>query len=185
MPSTVSDSVGARLARCGQGARELVETAAVIGARVSPSLLAAVHPGASSPVDAVLASGMLIPDGPDLRFRHELVRMAVDGAIAPHRRSDLHVRLLAALEDLGNADPALLAHHAEGAGNAGAVLLHAPAAAQRSSELGAHREAAAQYARALRFAGESDPQVLVQDRGGSSGRRDGYRHPTWVTGWAI
>jgi DNA-binding CsgD family transcriptional regulator/tetratricopeptide (TPR) repeat protein len=159
VPSTVSDAVGARLARCSQGARELVETAAVIGARVSPALLAAVHPGASSPADEVLATGMLIPDGADVRFRHELVRMAVDGGIAPHRRMGLHVRLLAALEDLGDADPALLAHHAEGAGHAEAVLRHAPAAAQRSSELGAHREAAAQYARALRFAGESDPQV--------------------------
>jgi predicted ATPase len=63
VPSTVSDAVGARLARCSQGARELVETAAVIGARVSPALLAAVHPGASSPADEVLATGMLIPDG--------------------------------------------------------------------------------------------------------------------------
>ncbi|HEX6933885.1 MAG TPA: LuxR C-terminal-related transcriptional regulator, partial [Streptosporangiaceae bacterium] len=159
VPPTVSDAVGARLARCSASARELVETAAVTGARVSPSLLAAVHADASSPADEVLATGMLIPDGADLRFRHELVRMAVDAGIAPHRRTELHVRLLTALEELGDADPALLAHHADGAGNTDAVLRHAPEAARRSSELGAHREAAAQYARALRFAGESDPHV--------------------------
>src|SRR5262249_62150517 len=34
-------------------------------------------------------------------------------------------------------------------------------AAGRSSELGAHREAAAQYSRALRFAGSADPATLA------------------------
>jgi DNA-binding CsgD family transcriptional regulator/tetratricopeptide (TPR) repeat protein len=87
--------------------------------------------------------------------------MAVDAGIAPHRKTDLHVRLLAALEAAGDADPAVLAHHAEGAGDAAAVLRHAPEAAKRSSELGAHRAAAAQYARALRFASESGAAVLA------------------------
>jgi DNA-binding CsgD family transcriptional regulator/tetratricopeptide (TPR) repeat protein len=161
VPPTVTDAVGARLARCSASARDLVETAAVIGARVQPTLLSSVHPDADSPADQCLQTGILIPDGSDLRFRHELVRMAVDAGIAPHRKTDLHVRLLTALEEAGDADPALLAHHAEGAADAVAVLRHAPAAARRSSELGAHREAAAQYARALRFAGDSGPDVLA------------------------
>ena len=50
------------------------------------------------------------------------------------------------------ADLARLAHHAESAGDSDAVLEFAPAAGARASALGAHREAAAQYARALRFA---------------------------------
>jgi len=161
VPATVRDAVGARLARCSPGAREIVETAAVIGARVQPALLSSVHPQADSPADQCLQTGMLVPDGADLRFRHELVRMAVDAGIAPNRKTDLHVRLLTALEEAGSADPALLAHHAEGAADAAAVLRHAPHAARRSSELGAHREAAAQYARALRFAGDSGPEVLA------------------------
>ena len=45
-----------------------------------------------------------------------------------------------------------MAFHAEGAGDGPAVLRYAPAAARRAAELGAHREAAAQYERALRFA---------------------------------
>jgi hypothetical protein len=39
------------------------------------------------------------------------------------------------------------------------VLRHAPQAAKRSSELGAHRETAAQFARALRYANPSDLEV--------------------------
>jgi len=79
--------------------------------------------------------------------------MAVEAGIAPHRKSELHSRLLAALEQQSLADPALLAHHAEGAADGDAVLRHAPEAARRSSALGAHRESAAQYERALRFTG--------------------------------
>ena len=100
-------------------------------------------------------------DGPGLRFRHELVRMAVEASIPPHRTAELHKRLLTALEDRGGADPALLAHHAEGAADAPAVRRHAPEAARRSAALGAHREAAAQFERALRFAAGADDATLA------------------------
>ena len=98
---------------------------------------------------------------PGLRFRHELVRMAVEASIPPHRTAELHKRLLTALEDRGGADPALLAHHAEGAADAAAVRRHAPEAARRSAALGAHREAAAQFERALRFAAGADDATLA------------------------
>ena len=50
----------------------------------------------------------------------------------------------------------MLAHHAEGAGDVAAVGRYAAEAARRSAALGAHREAAAQYQRALRYAGTAD-----------------------------
>jgi DNA-binding CsgD family transcriptional regulator len=50
------------------------------------------------------------------------------------------------------AEAARLAHHAEEARDADAVLRFAPAAARAAAAVGAHREAAAQYDRALRFA---------------------------------
>ena len=161
VPPTVRDAVGARLARASPGTRQAVESAAVIGARVEPSLLAWVLADAQTPADECMATGILIPDGTGLRFRHELVRMAVEAGIAPHRKTGLHARLLAALEERGDADPALLAHHAEGAGDAQAVLRHAPDAAKRSAALGAHREAAAQYERALRCAENLDKSALA------------------------
>ena len=90
-------------------------------------------------------------------------------AIAPHRKTELHARLLAVLEERGDADPALLAHHAEGAGDGKAVLRHAPEAARRSAALGAHREAAAQFERALRFADEGDRPALAALHEGLAG----------------
>lgn len=52
----------------------------------------------------------------------------------------------------GSLDLARLAHHADAAGDAEAVLRLAPRAAARASSVGAHREAAAQYRRALSYA---------------------------------
>ena len=169
VPPTVRDAVGARLARSGPGTRRMVESAAVIGTRVDRSLLSAVLDGSGAPVEDRLTAGILVADGTGLRFRHELVRLAVAAAIAPHRKAELHARLLAALEERGNADPAVLAHHAEGAGDEKAVLRHAPEAARRSSALGAHREAAAQFERALRFAGGLDKPALAALQEGVAG----------------
>jgi DNA-binding CsgD family transcriptional regulator len=42
------------------------------------------------------------------------------------------------------------------------VQRYAPAAAERAAQLGAHREAAAQYARALRFAAELEPAARAE-----------------------
>jgi DNA-binding CsgD family transcriptional regulator len=169
VPPTVRDAVGARLARSGPGTRRVVESAAVIGTRVDRSLLSAALDGSGAPVEDSLATGILVADGTDLRFRHELVRLAVVAAIAAHRKTELHARLLAELEERGDADPAVLAHHAEGAGDEKAVLRHAPEAARRSSALGAHREAAAQYERALRFADGLDKPALAALQEGVAG----------------
>jgi len=161
IPLTVRDLVGARLARSTPAAREAVQVAAVIGTRIDRPLLARVLTGPDSVIDECLTSGFLIAEGTGVRFRHELVRMAVAATIAPHREPELHARLLAALEEADDADPAVLAHHAEGAGDKQAVSRHAPEAARRSSALGAHREAAAQFERALRFADPDDRPAVA------------------------
>jgi DNA-binding CsgD family transcriptional regulator/tetratricopeptide (TPR) repeat protein len=157
VPPTVRDAAGARLARAAPATRRAVETAAVAGGRVSPAQLATVLEFMPA-IEDCLVTGILVADGRALRFRHELLRLAVVDTIAPHRKIDLHTRWLAALAGAGGAeaDPAVLAHHSEGAGDAQAVLRYAPAAARAAAALGAHREAAAQYERALRFAATAD-----------------------------
>src|SRR5262249_60231348 len=85
-PPTVRDAGGARLARSSTAARRAVESAAVIGARVDRPLLSSVL-GPGSSVDECLSTGILIADGTGLRFRHELVRMAVEGGLAPRRQT--------------------------------------------------------------------------------------------------
>jgi DNA-binding CsgD family transcriptional regulator/tetratricopeptide (TPR) repeat protein len=156
IPPTVRDVVGARLARSSAPVRDALQAAAVIGTSIDREVLASVLDGSAALLDDCLRTGLLTADASSLLFRHELVRMAVEEAIPPHRRGELHARLLRVLGDAGNTDPAVLAHHAEGAGDVAAILRYAPEAARRSAALGAHREAAAQYQRALRYADAAD-----------------------------
>ena len=122
-------------------------------------LLEALAGEAIDGLDECLTSGMLTSEPAGVAFRHELARLAVEESVPLNRSVDLHRSALAALADPpgGARDLARLAHHAEAAGDADAVLRFAPDAAARAASLGAHREAAAQYARALRFGDRLPP----------------------------
>jgi DNA-binding CsgD family transcriptional regulator len=165
IPATVADAVLARAARLSRPARQVLDTAAVVAPPVEPWLLVEAAGAAPAQVDECVAAGMLqgqVAGG--VGFRHELARRAVERALGPGRRAELHGRALAALLTRPGAtpDPTRLAHHADGAGDASAVLAHAPVAARRAAALGAHREAAAQYARALRFADGLAPAARAE-----------------------
>ena len=152
IPATVRDAVLARAARLDEGARALLDAVAIVPLRAEVWLLAALADGELDDLDACVASGMLRAERDAVSFRHEIARVAVEEALSPHRRMALHRKALAALAAHGaRPDPARLAHHAEAADDAEAVLLHAPAAGERAAMLGSHREAAAQFARALRY----------------------------------
>lgn len=150
---TVRDAVLSRAARLSPGATALLETVAVVPPRIELWLLEALA-GEALELEECLSSGMLVHEPDGIAFRHELARLAIEESVPPNRSAVLHQRALAALASppTGNLDLARLAHHAKAAGDAKAVLQFAPAAAERAASLGAHREAAAQYGRALRFA---------------------------------
>jgi len=155
IPETVRDAVLARAARLTPAARELLDAVAITQPQAELSLLERSAPEALPALDECLASGMLVQTNGAVAFRHELARLAIEEAVAPHQALVLHRATLEALRASpeGTVDLARLAHHAEAAGDTEAVLEFAPAAAARASALGAHREGAAQYARTLRFAG--------------------------------
>lgn len=150
LPETVRDAVLARTARLDREPRRLLEVVSAIPARAELSLLETVAPNELRELDACVASGVLRADGDGVAFRHELARLAVESAISPSRRRSLHLSIMRAL--VGRADPSRLAHHAEEAGEAEAVLRYATAAAREAAATSAHREAASQYERALRYA---------------------------------
>src|SRR5215211_1719211 len=159
VPASVGDAVLARAARLSPEARAVLDIAAVIGASNDPDLLLRVAGPVLDEADECIARGLLRPTGDDLAFRHELTREAILTVIAPHRRRLLHARVLTALRKAPESerDLARLAHFAEAAGDQEAVLEYAIAAAEQAASLHSHREAAAQYARALRFAGSLPP----------------------------
>jgi DNA-binding CsgD family transcriptional regulator len=169
MPATVRDAVLARAARLSEPARKLLDAVAVVPGPVDAELLDALAGELVDEVDECLGSGVLVAEGIHVSFRHELARLAIEEALAPPRRLTLHRRALAALAARPTADLDLagLAHHADAAGDAGAVLEWAPKAAAAAAASHAHVEAAAQYARALRYASEhpsAERAVLLRSR---------------------
>jgi len=157
IPPTVRDAVLAKAARLSPPARRTLEAAAVIGAIVEPGLLLRVVDPVAT--DECVSLGLLVVDQGRYRFRHEVAREAILGATDPSVRIGLHARVLAALEaePSGTQPLARLAHHGEGAGDREAVLRHAPAAAREALGASAHRQAAAQFERAVRFSGHLPP----------------------------
>jgi DNA-binding CsgD family transcriptional regulator/tetratricopeptide (TPR) repeat protein len=153
VPPTRRDAVLARVARLGPSARAILDAAAVMGPRIELWMLRDLTEPENGALDECLASGVLCAQDGVFVFRHELARQAVLDAMTPAQLMSLHRLALQALQAHVPAAPDLsrLAHHAEGAASEEAVLKFAPEAAREAAAKGAHRQAAQQFARALRF----------------------------------
>jgi DNA-binding CsgD family transcriptional regulator/tetratricopeptide (TPR) repeat protein len=155
-PSAVA-AVDARLARLSEEARAVVDAASIVGTRVELDVLVRLVSSDPAVIDECLTSGALVSEPGAFRFRHELIRLAVEESIPAHRRMALHESVLRALLANGSKDAARLAHHAETAGDAEAVMNYAPLAGRRAAALSSHREAIVQFQRALRYSDQLDP----------------------------
>jgi DNA-binding CsgD family transcriptional regulator/tetratricopeptide (TPR) repeat protein len=151
IPVTVRDAVLARVESLTPQARRVLDAAAAVPGHVEVALLRAVGDAPDAAIDECEQSGVLRGDGHRLAFRHELSRIAIENATPVAARAAIHRRVLDYLAVQAGADPSRLAYHAERAGEGQAVLAHAIEAARRAVRFGAHREAVAQYERALRF----------------------------------
>ena len=154
VPVTIRDAVLARASRLSSGARAVLHLASVVPAQFERWLLEAILPLESALLDECIDSGMLRLENAHLGFRHELARMAVEDSLSPAQRQRLHAQVLDVLTRQNTHPVALsrLAHHATHAADRDAVVRFGPAAAKEAASLGAHREAASQYAVALGYA---------------------------------
>ncbi len=159
-PVVIQDAILARTSRLSAEARSMLEAAATIGVTVDLDLLRSVHGRPlDDTVEECLAVGLFRSTGKDIEFRHVAVRDAIASTITPVQHLALHRRVYAAIE----ADPrfdrdhALHAFHAEEAANGTAALTHAVAAAREAERYESHREAVAQYLRALRHCPRQPP----------------------------
>jgi DNA-binding CsgD family transcriptional regulator len=161
VPETVRDAVLARLARCSPAAGELAALVALSPGRSETWLIEAVLGPRPTAVDEVGARGLLEVHTDWIGFRHELTRLAVADTIETERARALHGEVLRALVT-HRADPARLVHHAILARESAAVLEYAPLAAVEAARLGAHREAAAHLAAALRHGSSLAPALRAE-----------------------
>lgn len=164
LPQSIREATRLRLLYLDGDVRSLLRTASVIGRSFTLGVLAAVaeHPPEVllEPLDTAVDGGTLRVDGNiggSYQFEHVLVRDALYRELEPRRRSELHGRVAATLEqayaDDLDSHAAELAHHfhlAIGpAGNAEPAVAYSTRAGARAMTQTAYAEAANHYRRAL------------------------------------
>jgi predicted ATPase/class 3 adenylate cyclase len=171
IPSTLRDSLLARLDRLG-AAKEVAQAAAAIGREFPTRLLAAASGLQPAELDRALAkldaAGLVFPSGQGLcTFKHALVQDAAYSTLLRNRRQGLHAAIAQAIEkefpQRVLAEPEVLAHHYDEAGQAAKAISHWLRAGERSIERSANHEAVAQLGRALHLA-QSLPESPERDR---------------------
>jgi DNA-binding CsgD family transcriptional regulator/tetratricopeptide (TPR) repeat protein len=105
VPSSISDTLMARLALLGEDVRAVIELAAVLGATFDLATLVAASERQQAQtlglLDVAIAVGLIEPDaaaGDGYSFIHALSRQAVLDRMPPSRRTVLHARAAEALE---------------------------------------------------------------------------------------
>ena len=141
IPVGVRDMLLARASRLTPAGRAILDSAAICGNGAPSALVIEAAAVPAGGLDECLDGGLLVRDGDRLAFRHDLARETFERAVPAATGSVLAARALTWLQRNGSTDDRLLAALAERAGNAAAVLAHAPRAARRAGELGAHVEA--------------------------------------------
>lgn len=149
LPASVRDAVLARTADVTAADFEVLQLVATAPDRLDDRALPALDVDLPT-LRRLDTTGLLTRGREGLLFRHELARQAVESTIPPGGAPRLHARLVAALELIQPPDPAVLTHHAVGAGDAARAARYAQEAARQATSAGSHTEAVAFYRIALR-----------------------------------
>lgn len=165
VPAGVREVLRRRVERLPAPAVTALRQAAVLGRDVDVDLLAAVAGRDTDELldaleTAVLAGLLDEPAPGQVRFSHALVRDTLYDDLPLMRRARVHSAALQALRDRG-ADATALAHHAvaaAGPATAADAVPYVVAAAREAEQLGAHADAARQWATALRLHETAGPR---------------------------
>jgi hypothetical protein len=163
--SDLAQLVQSRLGRLSAPERELVEIVSLMGRPVRIELLEELcAPGATADIlsRALCARRFLkVQAGepaPSYEMFHDQLRVHVLEATSPARQVNLHARVAAALAARADAEPELLSHHFEGAGELEQAALHAGRAGREALRSLAFGRAAAAFARALALHAHPAPE---------------------------
>ncbi|MGH8892686.1 MAG: ATP-binding protein, partial [Actinomycetes bacterium] len=157
LPASLREVLVHRTRACSPGTAELLRVVAAAGERISQPVLAAVavRKGLSEELDRVVDEAvrgqLLVADpGGGLAVRHALLAEALYADMLPGERRAVHGLLADALE-LADARPAVVAEHADRAGQAWRSLEWSMRAALAAEHVYAYDEAHVQYDRVRRL----------------------------------
>jgi len=166
LPWSLGELVRSQLSDLTAEQRRVVETAAVLGRRVSFDILAVVSGYREDEqlipiLRHLVGQGLLVEAETDIfSFRHALAREAIESDLLGRERRRLHQAALDALRAAGSDDAAAIAHHAHGAGRFGEMVAAARQGARQSLDSGSTYQAL-QLAE-LGLSGVGDDPVLLK-----------------------
>ena len=156
IPATLADALMARLDRLS-AAKEVAQRGAVLGREFPYALLAAVagmdesglQRGLVRLVEAEILFVRGEPPSAVYTFKHALVQEAAYAALLKRTRHQLHGCVVDVLCGQPDAEPAVIAKHAEAAGRDGQAIECYGRAGEQAQARSAHEDAIAEFARAL------------------------------------
>lgn len=138
VPSSVQDSVMARVRKLSPEAREMLKILSVIPERTPRPEVLPLAEGDERRLAECEQRGLLEVGG-FVAFRHELIRRAVEASLTRSERVATNRKVLEVLPP--ETDPARLVHHARRAEDVDRLVELAPKAARAAAAVGSHREA--------------------------------------------
>lgn len=152
LPTTVRDAILARTAGLDVPAWDLLNLLTCAPGSIPDHLMTGL--GVTLPALRSLHDAKLIKrDSRGVAFRHDLCRRAVSSVIPPGAEPGLHRRFIDAHSATTHSDPAVLTHHALGAGDMALITSAAADAGRAAARAGAHTQACEFFQIALEHGG--------------------------------
>lgn len=164
IPESIRDAIAVRVAKFSQQERHVLQTLSLIPYSVPLPLLSALFGKDGETYAMALVARKLLrcDELGEFRFRHELARLAIQSELSVNHKKHGHKNILLSLESLQLCNNlARVVQHCEGACDAQRILIYATKAAQKAAALGAHKEAASYYGKALLFAEKADIKLAA------------------------
>ena len=175
LPDTLRDVILARAAMLDDTAVEVLGVAAAAGATLPEVLADVCGLGADAvrtTLDRLFATALLVPDGDEVRFRHELGREVFYDELVPGERARLHALLARSVAHRRPERLGEVARHWSAAHDTPRALAASVAAGRQALRAGAAAEAEGHLGRALELwdtvedagavAGLDHPALLVE-----------------------
>ncbi len=178
LPITLRDAILGRTAALDDRSLQVLGVIAAAG-RATPEVVADVCAMPTADlrplIDELCRRALLVPDGEELRFRHELAREVFEDELLPGERADAHAGLAASLERHRPDRLGEIARHWAAAHDAPRALTASIAAGRQALSVGAAAEAEGHLERALELWSTVDDPVA----------RAGLDHPALLAETAV
>jgi ATP/maltotriose-dependent transcriptional regulator MalT len=140
VPASVQDSVMARVGKMSPDAQEMLKLLSVIPERMTSAETRRITGQSDERLGECERWDFVVTERGSVRFRHELIRRAVEASLTGPQRAAANRRVLESLPP--GTDPARLVHHARLANDVDRLIEFAPLAAQTALAVESHQEAA-------------------------------------------